>query len=225
MEQALAALGMLFMLFLVVATASEQIVETFRGLLQAAGIKILKGGVTVAEATRLSAEFLPAGSLASAKADALLAVARDYPRKLEGKLAQIERAKAGIDAALMAPLPEARLVEQATAAVNALALEVSGIVEKTEQVRVMVLRVLSLVVCLAISLATHFNALDIVAEAYPAFFGTLRPGAGGNLAFWQFTGVLATALAASAGSSYWHDQLDKVRAVKTAITSIKTAAG
>lgn len=217
MEEALAAVGMLFMLFLVVATASEQIVEAFRGVLQAFGITKLKGGVTVAEATKLSAEFMPPGSEARAKAEAMLAVAKDYPQALANKKTQIEQAVQDITTALATIGPGAQGIEQATMAVNKLALEVSTIVGKTEQVRMTVLRVLSLAVCIALCWFTSFNALDIVAKAYPKFGVALGSG---NWA----VGLLGTAIAASAGSSYWHDMLDKVRAAKTALTSIQTAA-
>ena len=216
MDQALAALGMLFMLFLVVATASEQIVEAFRGVLQSLGITKLKGGVTVAEATKLSAEFMPPGSEARAKAEAMLAVARDYPKALADKQAQIQQAVQDITAALATIGPGAQVMEQATMAVNKLALEVSTVVEKTEQVRMTVMRLISLAVCFALCWFTSFNALAMVAKAYPAFAGSLN--------FQNSTvGLLATAIAASAGSSYWHDQLDKVRAVKTGITAIQAA--
>ena len=217
MENAIAALGMMFMLFLVVATASEQIVEAFRGILQAFGIKILKGGVTVAEATKLSAEFMPPGNEARAKAEAMQAVAQDYPRALESKQAQIEQVVELITTALATIAPGSTVVEQATMAVNKLALEVSTVVEKTEQVRMTVLRLISLAVCIWLCWATSFNALDIVAKAYPEF--GMVPGFGN----WH-VGLLATAIAASAGSSYWHDMLDKVRAAKAAVTSIQTAA-
>lgn len=218
-DNAIAALGMLFMLFLVVATASEQIIEVFRGVLQSVGINILKGGVTVAEATKLSAEFMPQGSEARAKAEALLAVARDYPKTMENKKEEIQKALKAVTDALATIAPGSQIVEAATAEVNKLALEISVAVEKTEQVRVVTLRVLSLTVCLSICSITNFNALGIVAKSYPQFDLSVA-----DTGLWWFISVFATAIAASAGSSYWHDMLDKVRATKTALTSIQTAA-
>ena len=61
-EQMIGAVGMLLVLFLVVATVSEQILELFRGVLEQAGIKALKGGVSVADAPKRLAEFLPVKS-------------------------------------------------------------------------------------------------------------------------------------------------------------------
>ena len=61
-DQMIGVVGMLFVLFLVVATVSEQILELFRSVLEQVGIKALKGGVSISNAQKRLAEFLPVKS-------------------------------------------------------------------------------------------------------------------------------------------------------------------
>jgi len=61
-DQMIGVVGMLFVLFLVVATVSEQILELFRSVLEQVGIKALKGGVSIFNSQKRLAEFLPVKS-------------------------------------------------------------------------------------------------------------------------------------------------------------------
>jgi len=61
-DQMIGVVGMLFVLFLVVATVSEQILELFRSVLEQVGIKALKGGVSIFKSQKRLAEFLPVKS-------------------------------------------------------------------------------------------------------------------------------------------------------------------
>jgi len=227
MDDALAAVGMLFMLFLVVATTAEQIIEAFRGFLEQLGFRDLKAGISVAEATKLSQEFLPAGGEAMAKVQALLVVAEDYPRRLKEKKDDIERMKTSL-ANVLGGGPNGGLAEDVGAGLTRLSMEVSAMVQDAERTRVWVLRLLSFAVCIAICQFMQFDALAIVIQSNPEMFGGMLKlhslGADRTVApvVW---GILATALAASAGSSYWHDQLDRVRSLKSATAALKAAAG
>lgn len=88
--------------------------------------------------------------------------------------------------------------------------------------------------------ASDLNAFAIVADTFPQLAPDPVQAAsgGGNLVTqvlgWlrglleqvfgpmgNFGGMIVTAFAASSGSGYWHDQLDRIRAVKAAVGSAK----
>jgi len=85
-----------------------------------------------------------------------------------------------------------------------------------ERRRVATLRVLSGVVGVAIALMLQIDTFDIIGTMFPDDVRTLLTTPGG-----QIGGMTITGLAASAGSSFWHDQLGRLRAIKDSVRELK----
>jgi hypothetical protein len=218
----LAAVGMVFALFLIVATAAEQILEAMRGVLERFGIKLLKGGVSLDDAMKIAGEFLPQGTddptakAALVKVHALQAVAKEYPRKLAEAVGRIDAVEADIKTAFAGIDAVAEVREKVLSDLSTVSAEVARLTGETERARVWTLRIFCAAVSFVLCWAVGFDALATAAASFPKqlpalakFYQTTEAGSGYTL-----LGMMATALAASAGSSYWHDQLDRVRALK-----------
>lgn len=80
----------------------------------------------------------------------------------------------------------------------------------TEKKRITILRGLAAIIGMAIAWVLKINCIEMISGLLPAVaVETLSTPAA------QTGGVLLTGLAASAGSSFWHDMLAKIRAAKT----------
>lgn len=85
-----------------------------------------------------------------------------------------------------------------------------------ERRRVATLRVLSGVVGIAIALMLQIDTFDIIGTLFPQDVRVILTTPGG-----QIGGMMITGLAASAGSSFWHDQLGRLRAIKDSVRELK----
>jgi len=81
----------------------------------------------------------------------------------------------------------------------------------TESKRISLLRMMAAAIGIAIAMLLRINSLDILAALLPAEVRLLLTGQAGAVG-----GMVITGLAASAGSSFWHDQLGRARAIKDA---------
>lgn len=262
-DQMIGAVGMLLVLFLVVATVCEQILELFRSFLEQFDIRWLKGGVTVEQAQKLAKEFLPKDGEAAKKVDALFSDGEGLKKKISVKISDIQKirdqipaivgkaaegtpdpaaAKVLADAAAAAKVladaaaakvpadaAEAKVIADAAAAkvvTDAAAAKVlsdavaavNAAIDESEVSRILYLRVLSFLVCFGICWTSSFNAFGMVLVSYPQLLGETGATAAKATASGIF-GYLATAFAAASGSNYWHDQLDRLRALKSAVGS------
>lgn len=170
------------------------------------GIKHLKGGLTPEQAQKIAAEVLPENGRALAKANALVALGNDYKKTLQGKQKEIKDLYKDVSAAL-GPDLTGQVSAELKSRVTNLTMETGNLVEASEAKRIFVLRLLSCVVCCVLCLLANFNAFEI-AEAELGFKLTLLSG---------YPGQILTGFAASSGSSYWHDALDKIRAAKQSV--------
>lgn len=238
LESVVAAAGMLFVIFLVVATVAEQILEMFRGFLSYFGITLLSGGVTVEQAKKLAREFLPPGSTVSAKVEEVFDVGKKAEKAISVKLLDLQNFRdkipviVGKDQFGNPMADEVKLLTEAVATIR-------SAIESSETSRILMLRVLSCLVCWMICYAAGLNAFAIVADSLAILPGdvagpaTAPTGGGMFSALYEVLagflrplspafGYVGTAFAASAGSGYWHDVLDKVRATKAAVSSART---
>lgn len=85
-----------------------------------------------------------------------------------------------------------------------------------ERRRVATLRILSAAVGIVIALLLQIDTFDIIGTLFPEDVRSLLTTPGGQLG-----GMMITGLAASAGSSFWHDQLGRLRAIKDSVREIK----
>lgn len=221
MPDYLGAVGLLFVMFFLVAAATEAILESFRGMLERLGLSWLKADQSLDEAVKMSTEFLPTGSEARGKVAALQDVVKNVRAVAAEKKQAIESLKTKVDAVL----PGVKIEDTVMAEVNSLAMQIKEAMDNSERTRVYWLRVISAGIAIVLSYQADIDALRAMIQAYPELFkgiftfykiewvgtkATVTPmgWAGANLGF------IVTGIAAASGSSYWHDQLDKVRNLK-----------
>lgn len=219
-DELLGTAALLFVLFLVVATVAEQLLELFRGTLEWFGITLLKGGLTLEQAQKVAAEVLPEHGIALAKSNALVALSEQYTSTLAAKKTSIEAMRASVAEAL-GPDLSGQISTELKTGLTSLATEVRTLVDGSEAKRVYVLRLLSCAVCCGLCYFADFNAFEIAADELGLKAGTMDEGATDPVMAFDvlkgLAGQLLTGFAASSGSSYWHDALDKIRAAKQSI--------
>jgi hypothetical protein len=98
------------------------------------------------------------------------------------------------------------------------------ILDANERRRIFVLRILSIGIAITLCGAVNIDAVRSMIQAYPSLFGGLSIykielinglTSVTPLGFTaKYLGIAITGIAAASGSSYWHDQLDKVRNLK-----------
>lgn len=78
-----------------------------------------------------------------------------------------------------------------------------------ERKRITILRIVSGAIGVVIAMLLKIDTFDILGSLFPIDVRNILTTPGG-----QFGGMIITGLAASAGSSFWHDQLGRLRAIK-----------
>jgi hypothetical protein len=211
MNSLLGALGTLFFMFLVLAAAVEVILELFRGVLERFGITWARGKVSLDDALKLASEFAPNDSELNTRLQAVRSAAEQIKDDVPGELSALDSLKQ-------------KLTTVDPAGVNTLAGELNGVatsvkvrLEQSERQRIFILRALAAVVGCLLAWRTNFYVFQILASAPEAkdWLGSLKGLQSGWL------NVLVGGLAAAAGSSYWHDQLDKIRNLKSVAQDLK----
>lgn len=205
METLLAGIATLFALFLVMAAAIETVLEVFRGVLERLGFTVLKGGVSLDDALKISSEFVPPDSAAAVKVAALAGVARQTQKVSQERLDQLEALKNELEKVAGAE-PTANVIANVSQTVSAVRTELDA----SERRRIFILRLISVVIGWFLAWSSGFDALHLAAnsvadQALQDWAGYTWPHA---------VGYVVTGVAAASGSSYWHDKLDKVRSLK-----------
>lgn len=210
MESLIALVGVLFFMFLVLSTAVEVILETFRGFLEWLGITWTKSNVSMDDALRLASEFTEGNSVLGAKIHAVESVAKQIENKAGEKLGQLKKlsddlADASKDAADIA----LRL--------NEIAASVKDELDKSERKRIFILRFITAVIGSLLVWETEFYVFNILAESPDAkqWLGSLMKVQA------PWINILVGGLATAAGSSYWHDKLDKARKLKVIAKDVR----
>lgn len=223
MDEYLGLIGLLAFIFFLIATATEAILELFRRPLEWLKITPQKSRMTMEEAVRLSADFIPDGDTQKAKLDAIQAFVKTAGKNIKDKEAAISQLRSDIAAATDPTLK--KMVSDKTIALFA---EINELLDKDEDYRIRMLRLLSFVIALIICFATGTNAIDIVLQSGTDVLGSalknwyVESADGTPVAkeWVNIFGLFLTAAASASGSSYWHDQLDKVRKLKSAQAQI-----
>ncbi len=210
MDSLLATLGLLFFMFLVLAAAVEAILEVFRGALERLGITWVKGKVSLDDALTLANEFALSNSDLMCKLQAVKTVAEQLKEKARDKIERLENFAKRLQAA-------GANVNMVVGELNAVAAAVKADLEHSERQRIFVLRVIAAAVGCALLYQTEFYVFHILAQvpATKGFFDS-HPGLQE-----RWITVVVGGFAAAAGSSYWHDQLDRIRNLKSALQDVK----
>lgn len=203
MEASLTVLGMLFFMFLVLATAVEAILEMFRGMLESVGITFLKGKYSVEDVLKLSNDISSDNAGLNSKIALVTSAAQQLGDKVKTQIGQLKK----LDIALSY---NGNDKEKITAELGVITAEIKKRLEGSESTRIFILRTLSAIIGCLIVWKTHFYILEILTQT-PASQGIKNVTSELNNSFFN---ILVGGLGAAAGSSYWHDQLDRIRDLK-----------
>jgi hypothetical protein len=198
----LGILGAYFAILLVLSVSVETLLEPFtwfRGLRKQASPD---------DVLRSVQEWLPEGSEEAVKVVAIQTFASQTKTDME----DIDKTVRALRDDAVKALTELGLQEQVNTVQKDIALKLATLRQKhasTEKSRITALRVISAFLGIAIAWVMQINTFEILGVLFPDdVIASLETPLG------QIGGVLATGLAASAGSSFWHDMLGRVRNLK-----------
>lgn len=198
----LGVLGAYFAILLVLSVSVETLLEPFswfRGLRkQASPDDVLKS----------VQEWLPEGSEEAVKVIAIQTFASQTKTNLE----EVKKTVDALREDAVKALTEMGLEAQVDTVQKDIALKLATLRQKhasTEKSRITTLRVVSALIGILIAFAMQINTFEILGVLFPEdVISSLNTPIG------HIGGMLATGLAASAGSSFWHDMLGRVRNLK-----------
>ncbi|HEY6629995.1 MAG TPA: hypothetical protein VIZ90_00950 [Rhizobiaceae bacterium] len=201
LSEFVAAAGTIVAAFFLLSLAVETILENFRGILALAGIEALKSKMTMDAALAEVAEFVPPESKEAARFAGLAQFVKTSSISIIETKETCERIVAEL-AHAVSPGEKNAIIEREKLWLAAAAAPIRAAMQKSEEKRVFALRIISAALGIVVAWASGLNVLDIT--------GTQVSPAGD----YAFLGYVLGGLAAAGGSSFWHDQLDRVRSVK-----------
>jgi hypothetical protein len=205
----LGVLGAYFAILLVLSVSVESILESLTF------IKILQRRLNPDEVVKAVQEWLPEGSGEAAKVVAI----QTFAEKTRMDLAELDRTAKDVAAKATQTLQQLGFEEQVDVAKKEIAIKLSTLRERyaaSQKQRITILRTLSAVIGIAIAFALQINTFDILGSFFsPDVAVALDTQAG------RIGGVIITGLAASAGSSFWHDMLGRARNLKDTVKQVE----
>lgn len=207
----LGVLGAYFAILLVLSVSVETILEPFSFL------KGLQKQANPDDVLKSIEEWLPEGSGAAAKVIAIQSIAKSTRTDIDN----LDRTAKAQVATAVATLTQLGLETKVDLARKEIAIKLSTLREKyasTEKQRVTLLRLLSAIIGIMIAFFLHINTFEILGSLFSSqITQSLASPAG------QYGGIILTGLAASAGSSYWHDMLGRIRNIKESVKQVEMA--
>lgn len=207
----LGVLGAYFAILLVLSVSVETILEPFSFL------KGLQKQANPDDVLKSIEEWLPEGSGAAAKVIAIQSIAKSTRTDIDN----LDRTAKAQVATAVATLTQLGLETKVDLARKEIAIKLSTLREKyasTEKQRITLLRLLSAIIGIIIAFLLHINTFEILGSLFSSqITQSLASPAG------QYGGIILTGLAASAGSSYWHDMLGRVRNIKESVKQVEMA--
>jgi hypothetical protein len=204
----LGILGAYFAVLLVLSVSVETIIEPFGTL------PWLRKKLDPDDILKDIKEWLPTGSDADAKVTAIQSLTTDT-KMTEDKLLQgVQDLKQVADQASEALGPASRV----TQAQKDLALKFASLRRNyalSEKHRITLLRITSAVVGITIAILLRIDTFDILGALFPPEVRTILTQSNAHIG-----GMLITGLAASAGSSFWHDMLVRARNLKDSVQGV-----
>ena len=209
--EVLGSLGAIVAAFFILSLAVETILENFRGVLLLFGIQTLKARKTLEEGMAEAAEFVPAESKEHARFTAFVNLVKARVEKGSDVAAKLEVIAEKLGAAAN-PQDRNEIIEKSKSFVAQAAAPVKALMETNEQRRVLTLRIISAVVGIAVAWGADLNFLELVEKTGTA---SQPPMPAPDAVTWRaYLSYLMAGLAAAGGSSFWHDQLDRIRSMK-----------
>lgn len=204
----LAILGAYFAVVFVLSVSVETILEPFTSL------PWLRRKPNPDEILNDIKEWLPKDSDLEAKAAAIEKLTGNVKEKEDELINGVQDLKEIADQTLDSLGPDSKI----TQAQKDLALKFAALRRRyalSEKQRISILRVLSAVIGMVITVMLRIDTFDILGVLLPPDVQAIltQPNA-------QLGGMLVTGLAASAGSSFWHDVLGRVRNLKDTVQQV-----
>jgi len=201
-------LGAYFAIVFVLSVSVETILEPFTSL------PWLRRKLDPDEILKDVKEWLPAGSDADAKVTAIQTLTTDAKKTEEQLIQSVGDLKQVADEAIQVLGPDNKI----TQAQKDLALKFAALRRNyalSEKHRITLLRVISAVIGMVIAIMLRIDTFDIIGVLLPTDVQNIltQPNA-------QLGGMLVTGLSASAGSSFWHDMLGRVRNLKDVVQEV-----
>lgn len=207
----LGVLGAYFAILLVLSVSVETILEPFSFL------KGLQKQANPDDVLKSIEEWLPEGSGSAAKVIAIQSIAKSTRTDME----DLDKTAKAQVATAVETLKELGLEAKVDLARKEIAIKLSTLREKyasTEKQRITILRSLSAIIGIVIAFVLHINTFEILGSLFSAQITQSLASPLG-----QIGGIVLTGLASSAGSSYWHDMLGRVRNIKEAVKQVEVA--
>ena len=206
-------LGAYFAILLVLSVSVETILEPFTFF------KGLQKKTNPDDVLKDVREWLPEVSDEAAKVVAIQA----YADKTKIDMTELDsNAKEVTDKAIQT-LKDMGLDSQVNAVQKQIAVKFSALRDKyaaSQKQRITILRTLSAAVGIVIAFSLQINTFQILGDLFsPDMQSALSTPIG------QFGGMFLTGLAASAGSSFWHDMIGRARNIKDTIKSVEGLTG
>jgi hypothetical protein len=200
MPEWLNSAAMIIAEFFLISLSVETLLDSLRGVLSIIGINVLKAERTLEEGLAAAAEFVPEGSREYARFEAFVRFVEQASARAG---TTFDQAKAIVGDFGTATTPEEKdaVIEKWKAVLASAAEPIKAAMQKSEEKRVFVLRIISAGLGVAVAIFADFDVtrLGDTGDAPVSLIGCALAG-----------------LAAAGGSSFWHDQLDRVRNLKQA---------
>lgn len=202
-------LGAYFAILLVLAVSVETILESF------SFFKGLQKPVNPDDVLKSVQEWLPEGSGEAAKVVAI----QTYAEKTRTDLAELEKMAKDVTGQAAETLKQLGLESQVNTAQKEIAIKLATLRARyaaSQKQRITILRTLAALVGIVLALLLQINTFDILGSLFSdKLMGSLNTPLG------YYGGIILTGLAASAGSSFWHDMLGRARNIKDTINQVE----
>lgn len=204
----LGVLGAYFAIVFVLSVSVETLLEPFTNL------PWLRKKYDPDEILNEIKQWLPSGSDTEAKVTAIQSLTTDAKMTEDQLLKGVQDLKQVADEAVQALGPDSKV----TQVQKDLALKFAALRRKyalDEKHRITLLRVISAVIGIIIAIMLRIDTFDILGALLPPDVQAILTQTGA-----QIGGMIITGLAASAGSSFWHDMLGRVRNLKDTVQGV-----
>lgn len=215
---ALGVLGAYFAVLLVLSVAVESLLD----LVKLGGL--LRARISPEQAMKDIKDWLPPGSnKAAVQVAAITNMVSEFQVQGEKIEDAFKKVKSLTDNTANA-LGLGGQVQDTEKQLAAALYEIRKKYEDDEARRIGVLRVLAAVLGIVIAIPLGIDTFNLLAALFPKPFLDFLNGGTPLASITHLGGMLLSGFAASAGSSFWHDQLARVRAAKEAAQNLQQPA-
>ena len=202
-------LGAYFAILLVLAVSVEAILEPF------SFFKGLQKPVNPDDVLKSVQEWLPEGSGEAAKVVAI----QTYAEKTKLNLVELDATAKQVTSQAAETLKQMGYESQVNSAQKEIAVKLATLRERyasSQKQRITILRSLSAAIGIILAFLLQINTFDLLGSLFSE--NVLRSL---NTPVGYYGGIVMTGLAASAGSSFWHDMLGRARNIKDTIKQVE----